>query len=584
MQKKNKLVGLMIEDIFTDFAEDVIKGAVKAIANCKDHRLVVIGGKFFDGSDRSPDTILYKSVYNTIYKLGALCSADGLLLHLGSMDEQKNSVTRNSFLRKYKGIPKVFISSGLKDQVTVCYDNKPGIDEMINGFTNINDITSICMLGGRDDNHEARLRKKLFIDCLKANGIMFREKMYEPTDMSSNTEEAAERLLDRNPDVKAIFCVNDGAAVGLYKVMEKRRLVPGRDIVIVGFDNTRMASNMKPSLTSIGPGSVPIGHRAAEMLIEMINGEDVHSELISTRLYGRASYRYTTYQYSIRDLISANSDFIYRMFDDCFYRYSIGRPDRYSVDLRRLYCEFISRILNAMNRRYLSIEDFVEIGRLIDIFFDEGAMEYTDSEKLLESINLLQDRIVQAQRMKGAAVNTYINRLFLHMKDKAITVLTEKNIRDNAQHRSDADALMGFIVKTSYPVSGKSDLKTITDNFADLGINNAGLFLFSEPVIYEADKEELFPEYIDLLCVMKKGESHILPKERRKCRISEIFTRGELSSECTSYVTFPVFFRDIIYGFLVCEISGDICNRGEFIAVTLGHALYLNDRENETDI
>ena len=72
------------------------------------------------------------------------------------------------------------------------------------------------------------------------------------------------------------------------------------------------------------------------------------------------------------------------MFDECFYKYGNYQNDRESVNLKRLFFDFISRILVAMNNRYLSTEDYNEICRLIDIFFDEGAMEYTDPAQLRE--------------------------------------------------------------------------------------------------------------------------------------------------------------------------------------------------------
>ena len=43
------------------------------------------------------------------------------------------------------------------------------------------------------------------------------------------------------------------------------------------------------------------------------------------------------------------------------------------------------------------------------------------------------------------------------------------------------------------------------------------------------------------------------------------------------FIVFPVFYKDIIYGFLMCEAINDVYERGEFIAIQLGRTLYLND-------
>ena len=86
------------------------------------------------------------------------------------------------------------------------------------------------MLGGRDNNIDAALRKRIFIDCLAENEIPFSENKYQRTDMSEFCVEEAGELLDRNPGVEAIFCVNDASAKGLYQAMKQRNLEPGWDV------------------------------------------------------------------------------------------------------------------------------------------------------------------------------------------------------------------------------------------------------------------------------------------------------------------------------------------------------------------
>ena len=69
----------------------------------------------------------------------------------------------------------------------------------------------------------------------ESNNISFSDKNYQKTDMSNDSEAEAEQLLKGNPDVQAIFCVNDAVAKGLYAAMKKRELIPGKDIFVFGF-------------------------------------------------------------------------------------------------------------------------------------------------------------------------------------------------------------------------------------------------------------------------------------------------------------------------------------------------------------
>ena len=577
MAEKKRLIGLVLEDIFTDFSKEIIRSVEKAIPYEKNMRLVVIPGKYIGTGNRDVSVDMFKTAYNTIYRLAADGDLEGLIVHLGSIDVSKERMLKEGWFTRFDSIPKVLISSDMEGCVTVNYDNEPGIREALSYIINVNGVTSLCMLGGREDNFEARSRKQIFIDCLKEHGIMFRPKMFEPTDMSINTEEAAGRLLDRNPDARAIFCVNDGSAVGLYKAMAKRGLVPGKDILVFGFDNTRMSGEMKPPLSSVGADNITLGQRAVETLLRMINGENVCSTCIPTRLYGRVSFPYASNSYALQDIQRVDKGFIYRTFDDCFYRLKGDYSDRENVDLRRLFYEIMSRMMTAMNRRYVSMEEFVEIGRLIDIFFDKGALEYTDPLRMLACINHLQDSFIILQKQYFLNANTFINRLFLRMKDRAIYTLSEMNITDRNRAEDNRERLRQFIVKATDPVGGSEDaVKYVFENFDLLGMRNAALFMYDEPVVFENQSTVEFPDRIKLCCAVKDGVLYRLPKERRNCTVGRMLRREELSSRCRGFVTFPVFFRKYIYGILVCELTDDIYDRGEFLSVALGRTLYLD--------
>ncbi|MBO6301100.1 MAG: LacI family DNA-binding transcriptional regulator [Ruminiclostridium sp.] len=571
MSESKKIIGLMLEDISSDYSRVFIDNARKAIPEKRGVRLAVISGRYTD-SDVPVDSRSYSEVYNTVFQLGEMCGLDGLIIHPGTLNAGKMALLERTTRGVLRDIPKVIISSALDGYTTISYDNTTGIREAIEFLVNVDGITSICMLGGREDNYEANIRKNTYIECLRSHGIMFRPSMFEATDMWTDCDDAAERLLERNPDVRAIFCVNDSVAVGLYRVMERRGMVPGKDIIVFGFDNTRMAETMRPPLASVGAESATIGQRAVEMLLAKMNGETVKSEKIRTKMYGRASFDYTAYEYSLRDLIKGDRDFIYRMFDDCFYRYRNDMIDREAVDLKRLYYEFISRMLRAMNERYLSIEEFNDIGRLIDIFFDEDAMEYTDSAKLIQCVNRLQNAIAAAQKMHGVNINTYINRLFLRMKDKALSVVADK-CGSIIKHETETQAKMKeFLVRAGMA----EGVRGLFSQFGVLGIRNGAVYLFDEDVRYEPGKDTPFPDHVHPICVMKNGELYMMTDERRKCRLDEMLTRRDLSSRCRGYAVFPILCRDHIFGVFVSELEDDICARGELIAMELGRTIYLD--------
>ena len=568
-----KVIAVVLDGINSSFSKDLIKSMMKSIPEKKNIKLAVISGKYTEDSNRKLVAGKYNAVYNAVYKLGEICRFDGIIVHIGSMDENIKNSLNTSYMNRSPAIPVVFIASEIEGQTTVNYDNEKGISEAVDYLININGFTRICMLGGREDNKDAFMRKEIFIKCLRRNGVNFSDENYEVTDMSVECENEAKALLDRNPDVQAVFCVNDAVARGLYRVMEERNLIPGEDILVFGFDNTKAASEMSPSLTSIGADRYTLGDKAMELMLRKLNGEKVESALVSTRLYGRDSFYYEMYDYTLREMTNIQPEFISNMFRDCFYRYNKSPSDRESVDLERLFYEIISLMLKAMKRKYISAEEYDEIVKMINKFFEKGAMKYTDAKKLLESMNRLRKAMNDAQ--PSSAVNAMINSLFLIMKDNAIAALSYKNTQEKKRLIFEREMLLGFLVDRTYDESGNYD--EILMNMDKLIMDNGAFYMFEKPFKYDYKNHADLPDEIKLKCVVRDGEVYIVPVERQLCMTRDIFIRDEMTMKGRGFIVFPVFYKDIIYGFLMCEAINDVYERGEFIAIQLGRTLYLND-------
>ena len=93
----------------------------------------------------------------------------------------------------------------------------------------------------------------------------------------------------------AIFAANDSLAVGCYRAIQENGLqIPG-DISVVGFNDISVAKYLAPPLTTVHIHMNFMGHRAVQMLAELIQQErrinihvSVPTELIIRESVGRA--------------------------------------------------------------------------------------------------------------------------------------------------------------------------------------------------------------------------------------------------------------------------------------------------------
>ncbi|MEJ3654654.1 LacI family DNA-binding transcriptional regulator [Actinomycetes bacterium KLBMP 9759] len=91
---------------------------------------------------------------------------------------------------------------------------------------------------------------------------------------------AMRELLERTPDVDAVFAGNDLMALGaLGALAEAGRSVPG-DVALVGFDDSPLGASAHPALTTVHQPIVDAGSQLAASLLTMIETGSVPDPLV----------------------------------------------------------------------------------------------------------------------------------------------------------------------------------------------------------------------------------------------------------------------------------------------------------------
>lgn len=109
---------------------------------------------------------------------------------------------------------------------------------------------------------------------LAAAGLPFEPRYIVHSDLTRGGGfQATHQLLDSHPHLTAIVACNDLMALGAMSAAQKRGLVVGRDLSIVGFDDIPAAEYSHPPLTTIHQPTYETGRRLTAMLISLIRGE-----------------------------------------------------------------------------------------------------------------------------------------------------------------------------------------------------------------------------------------------------------------------------------------------------------------------
>ena len=133
----------------------------------------------------------------------------------------------------------------------------------------------IGILGGVLEKSRAAITR--YIGCRKAFeelGIPFDEEVqYEAALFNiSQGYEAMQRLMDRMPELTAVFAMSDTMALGAIRAIRDRGLRVPEDISVVGFDGIELGNYMSPKLTTIRQDREIIAKRSVEILLGNIVG------------------------------------------------------------------------------------------------------------------------------------------------------------------------------------------------------------------------------------------------------------------------------------------------------------------------
>lgn len=129
-------------------------------------------------------------------------------------------------------------------------------------------------------------------DALRAAGIRYDRRLVARGDFSqASGETAAGALLDRVPDLDAVFVASDLMAVGALRALrEAGRAVPD-EVAVVGFEDSPLAEHANPPLTTVRQPIDQLGRRMVRVLLARIQDPDARpvAEPLKTELVVRAS-------------------------------------------------------------------------------------------------------------------------------------------------------------------------------------------------------------------------------------------------------------------------------------------------------
>lgn len=196
---------------------------------------------------------------------------DGFILHSDKLSDDE-------LIEVVKNTPATII---LNRYIPDIADNCIYIDNELGGYLATKHLLehghkNIACITGQLSKGDSRDRLQGYRLALAEAGIQYNPSyVIEGRFDHDGNHERARRLLDRAPEITAVFCQNDNIALAVYDVAVERDITIGQDLSVVGFDNDYHSAHIRPRLTTINFPVEEMGRESAKGVLAMVHEQKV---------------------------------------------------------------------------------------------------------------------------------------------------------------------------------------------------------------------------------------------------------------------------------------------------------------------
>ena len=276
--RRMNVIGLIMPDAGEPFPIEVMKGVNSAIA-ALDYDLIIytcgdVRKHYTADRERKFVALLNNSITDGVIVITPAAAHFNTIAPVVAVDPHNEST----------------------EYPSVISTNKAGAIEAVDYLIKLGH-RRIGFISGRSDLMSADRRLRGYQERLAQAGIPIDPDLIVQGDFTAATGlKCATQLLSLPVPPTAIFAANDQTALGAYQAAREAGLSIPADLSVVGFDNIPEAAQADPGLTTVDQSIQEMGKSAIQMLVKLIEGEPLESNLIktSTRLVIRDSCRSLT--------------------------------------------------------------------------------------------------------------------------------------------------------------------------------------------------------------------------------------------------------------------------------------------------
>ena len=541
----------------------VCEGALNAAAQT-DANLFIIPGGIINEKLRTNDEewFRYNYQYNALYDCLKLQSFDAVIMEYGVITSLIEPERKKVFLKEHSDAPVILLAGTEEGYNSITIDNQTGIKQAVWHLKQIHGCKKVGYVSGPKTNQDANERLEAYREAVREYGLDDSETLITYGDFTEFYPEITEELIKANPGIEAIVYANDQMAASGYTALKNMNLIPGKDILITGFDDTRFCIMMDPHLTSVKVDSKEMGYRAVLACEELIAGR-YEGEQVTSRLVVRGSCGCDSGNIAMRiaDSIKQRTgkeliDFLMQEIIEEYFNffYDPSEKDRVTGIIRG-YFEYYFKMLQpdgTLNIDEATLEE--EYKKYIRL----NENEYINLETLFLIDQILYQYI--SKRVRDVTQCIRLTEIIAILRERYTSSIRARNLLKIEQNKTN-ETILGNITRDMLLRQFQDESKryeTVITKLQLMGYASACIYMYDTGIVNDGGNKWSMPRKLYIRGNYDRDAVKLYSESEGEIDCEEVFSDRFMPKDRRfDMLVLPLFSGEVQYGLLLIETEFD---------------------------
>ncbi len=550
-------IGLYVAMLENEISYAICQGAYLA-AKEMDVNLFILPAGIIGATYDDVEANYYRYQYNTLFSYAQFKDMDAVVLEYGAITSCMNSEKKKDFLQQFGDTPVILIAGEEDGYSSICLNNKSGIESAVHHLIKDKHCEKVGFVSGPiETSQDARERLDAYTSAMLEDGMQFENDWIAYGNFSEFTDDAVAALLERHPDMDGLVFANDHMTIGGYRAIRKMGLEPGKDILVTGFDDSPIATSLRPSLTSVKSDAKEIAYRAVKACKDLLAGCEVH-ELVDSRLVVRNSTNrehddeYATDNDLMLDSLSKISiqelkNQLYKNFIKIYYE---TNESLHMKGIFESYFEYFMHVVDSDGVLHFAPKEFIDQYSKFSLIYQKG---YVDLNHFFEMTHYMHAYL--NFHVKSESDRLILQRAMMAGNQTLLDIITQQKVTESETNK-EFEIVLSCITRDMLQFSKeeKKKYETVIKKLQRMGYPSAHLYTYGRGISHDRDTQWEAPDWMYVKAYYNGGKTHLYKGKEKKIKTNSMFSNNLLPKDRRfDMLVLPLFSGAEQYGLMLVE-------------------------------